>query len=139
MSNSCDPVDYNPPGSSVRGVLQARTLERLPLLSPGNLPNPGIEPTSPVSLPVLAGGFFPTEPPGKPWAGLNCLLCPDLSLKGGYPPTFLSHCPFLLSPRNPLSRTFISCCLFSPKIFTSTLTICPELRGLQGCFTMYLV
>ena len=29
--------------------------------SPGNLPDPGIEPTSPPS----AGGFFPAEPPGK--------------------------------------------------------------------------
>ena len=35
------------------------------LPSPGNLPDPGIEPTSPVS-PKLAGGFFTTEPPGKP-------------------------------------------------------------------------
>ena len=28
----------------------------------GGLPNPGIEPM----LPALAGGFFTTEPPGKP-------------------------------------------------------------------------
>ena len=34
----------------------------LPFPSPGNHPDPGIEPTSP----VLAGAFFPTEPPGKP-------------------------------------------------------------------------
>ena len=31
----------------------------------GNLPNPGIEPMSPVS-PALAGGFITTEPPGRP-------------------------------------------------------------------------
>ena len=31
----------------------------------GNLPNPGTEPRPPVS-PALAGGFFHTEPPGKP-------------------------------------------------------------------------
>ena len=31
----------------------------------GDLPNPGIEPTSLVS-PTLAGGFFTTAPPGKP-------------------------------------------------------------------------
>ena len=37
----------------------------LPFLSPGDLPNPGIEPTSLVS-PALTGGFFTTEPPGKP-------------------------------------------------------------------------
>ena len=31
---------------------------------PGDLPHPGIEPASP----ALAGGFFTTEPPGKPKA-----------------------------------------------------------------------
>ena len=31
-------------------------------LPPGDLPNPGNEPVSP----ALAGGFFATEPPGKP-------------------------------------------------------------------------
>ena len=34
----------------------------LPFPSPGDLPNPGIEPTSP----ALPGRFFTTEPPGKP-------------------------------------------------------------------------
>ena len=34
----------------------------LPFPSPGNLPDPGIE----LMSPVLAGGFFTTEPPGKP-------------------------------------------------------------------------
>ena len=34
----------------------------LPFPPPGPLPNPGIEPTSP----AWAGGFFTTEPPGKP-------------------------------------------------------------------------
>ena len=34
----------------------------LPFPLPGDLPDPGIEPESP----VLAGGFFTTEPPGKP-------------------------------------------------------------------------
>ena len=33
----------------------------LPFPSPGELPNPGIEPVSP----GLAGGFFTTEPPGR--------------------------------------------------------------------------
>ena len=35
--------------------------------SPGDLPNPGIEPESPVS-PALADGVFTTEPLGKPMA-----------------------------------------------------------------------
>ena len=34
----------------------------LPIPSPGDLADPGIEPTSP----ALAGGFFTTEPLGKP-------------------------------------------------------------------------
>ena len=34
----------------------------LPFPSPGDLPDPGIEPVSP----ALAGGFFTTETPGKP-------------------------------------------------------------------------
>ena len=37
----------------------------LPFPSPGDLPDPGIKPASPVS-PALAGGFFTAEPPGKP-------------------------------------------------------------------------
>ena len=36
----------------------------MPFPSLGDLPDPGIEPASPVS-PALAGGFFTTEPPGK--------------------------------------------------------------------------
>ena len=53
----CDPMDYSPPGSSVHGISQARILSGLPFPSPGDLPNPGIEPESLLS-PALAGGFF---------------------------------------------------------------------------------
>ena len=46
----------------------------LPFHPPGDLPDPGIKPASPVSL-ALAGRFFATEPPGKPkhitWIPLN--------------------------------------------------------------------
>ena len=34
----------------------------LPFPSPGHLPDPGIE----SAFPTLAGGYFTTEPPGKP-------------------------------------------------------------------------
>ena len=37
----------------------------LPFPSPGDLPNPGIEATSPAS-PLLTGIFFAAEPPRKP-------------------------------------------------------------------------
>ena len=40
----------------------------LPFPPPGDLPDPGVKPTSPVALvaPTLAGGFFTAELPGKP-------------------------------------------------------------------------
>ena len=38
---------------------------RLPFSSPGDLPDPGIEPVS-LASPALAGGFLTTVPPGKP-------------------------------------------------------------------------
>ena len=58
----CDPMDCSLPGSSVHRILQARILEWVAIPPPGNLPNPGIKPTSH----ALAGGCFTTELPGKP-------------------------------------------------------------------------
>ena len=37
----------------------------LPFPTPGDRPDPGIEPMS-LMFPALAGGFFTSEPPGKP-------------------------------------------------------------------------
>ena len=53
-------MDYSPPGSSVHGILQARISSGLLFPSPGDLPDPGIEPMSF----ALAGRFFAIEPPG---------------------------------------------------------------------------
>ena len=41
-----NPMDCSPPGPSVHGILQTRMLEQVAMLSPGDLPNPGIELTS---------------------------------------------------------------------------------------------
>ena len=38
---------------------------QFPFPAQGDLPHPGIKPTS-LTFPVLAGTFFTTEPPGKP-------------------------------------------------------------------------
>ena len=43
------------------GVSSQEYWSGLPFPSPGDLPNPGTEPASP----VLAGEFLTTEPPGK--------------------------------------------------------------------------
>ena len=57
VTQSCptlrDPIDY-----TVHGILQARILE---YSSPGDLPNPGIEPKSP----TLQADSLPAEPQGK--------------------------------------------------------------------------
>ena len=53
----CDPMDY-----TVHGILQARTLEWVPFPSPGDLPNPGIEPRSP----ALQADSLPAGPQEKP-------------------------------------------------------------------------
>ena len=46
----------------------------LPFLIPRDLPDPGIECASP----ELAGGFFTTEPPGKPFVMLSDLITDTL-------------------------------------------------------------
>ena len=43
----CDPMDCSLPGFSIHGISQARVLEWVAFPSPGNLPDPGIEPWSP--------------------------------------------------------------------------------------------
>ena len=58
----CDPMDCSPTGTSVHGILQARILDGLSFPSPGDLPDLGIEPTSP----ALQADALPSEPPGKP-------------------------------------------------------------------------
>ena len=62
---------------------------RVPFPSPGDLPNPGVEPPSLVP-PALAGGFFTTELAGKPGRALA-------------PVILASHCtaasPFLAGRR----------------------------------------
>ena len=71
---------------TVHGILQARTLERVAIPSPGDLPNPGIKPRSPPGLPQADS--LPSEPPGKPKnTGVGSLPL----LKGIFLSTPLSH------------------------------------------------
>ena len=47
MSESCDPVDCSLPGSSVHGFSRQEYSSGLPFPSPGDPPNPGVEPRFP--------------------------------------------------------------------------------------------
>ena len=75
-------MDSSPPGSSVHGILQARTLEwvGLPCPPPGDLPDPEIEHTS-LKSPALADGFFTTGATWEEVRARNVLTClPPLSV-----------------------------------------------------------
>ena len=67
------------------GFLRQESWSGLPFPTPGDLPSPGIKPTSP-EPPALAGGFFTTEPPGKP-IFYNCCCC-----------SVAQSCPTLCNP-----------------------------------------
>ena len=56
----CDPLGCNLLGSSVHGILQARILKWVAFPSPGDLPDPRIEPRS--SGKELQADSLPSEP-----------------------------------------------------------------------------
>ena len=64
----CDPIDCSPAGSSVHGILQARTLGWVAMpFSWGSSP-----PSDQTLVPCITGGFSTAEPLGKPrrlWGG----------------------------------------------------------------------
>ena len=66
VAQSCptlhNPMDCCPPGSSVHGILQGRTLQWVAIYSPGDLLDPGIEP----STSALQADSLLSELPGKP-------------------------------------------------------------------------
>ena len=108
----------------------------LPFPSPGDLPDPGIEPTSPET----AGGFFITEPPGKLYQThtlkirLYCCVISHSVMSSD--PTlwsyWLQHARFLcpsLSPRVcsnscPLSQWCYLTIFPSIRVFSSELALC---------------
>ena len=66
-----DPVDWSPPGFSVRGILQARILEWVAIPFSRGSSRPRMEPGSS----ALQAGSLPSEPPGKPmWWWHSCSL-----------------------------------------------------------------
>ena len=58
-------MDCSPPGCSLHGIFQSRILEWVPLLSPGDLPDPRIKPTSPMS-PAFQADSLPLSHQGSP-------------------------------------------------------------------------
>ena len=78
VSDSRDPMDCSLPGSSVQGTAQARTLEWVAI----SFFRGSFWFKDQTRSPTLAGGFFTTEPPGKPsviktWLQILPLLIPS--------------------------------------------------------------
>ena len=57
-----EPTDCSPQAPLSMGIFQARILGWVAMPSPGDIPNPGIDPRSP----TLRVESLPSEPPGKP-------------------------------------------------------------------------
>ena len=68
----CNPMNCSPPGSSVHGIVRARILEWVAMPSSRDLPDPGIEPTTPAA-PAVQADSSTTEPLGKP-QGLEAII-----------------------------------------------------------------
>ena len=72
----CNPTDLRPPGSSVRGIPRQEYWSELPLPSPGDLPDPGINRTRvswSLNLPHWQRCSLPLVPPRKPFSLLVCV------------------------------------------------------------------
>ena len=78
----------------------------LPFPTPGNLPNPGMEPRSP----ALAGGFSATEPPGKPKFTRGSMYVSINALSQ------ITHPP--LPPLRPMSTLYV--CASIPALQTAS-------------------
>ena len=93
----CDPMDY-----TVHGILQARTLEWVPFLSPADLRNPRIE----LRSPTLQAVPLPSKPPGKPpWSDSYCQQFSHWAKQSTYIQN-LSPCWTLASPGSSPSHAY---------------------------------
>ena len=64
LTDSCSPMDCNPPGSSVHGISQARILEWVAI----SFSRDTSQSRDQTYISCITGRFFTTEPPGKPEA-----------------------------------------------------------------------
>ena len=95
----------------------------LPFPSPGDLPNPGIESSSP----AFQADAITSEPPGKPYNTLKIYLCCQkwqhflLSHR-----RIIFHCTYTVSPQYPKVIGSRTCCRY--KIYCS---LVPEIQQTQ--------
>ena len=112
-STLCDPMDYNPPGSSVHGILQESMLEWVAMPSSRGSFQP--RDMSRVS-PALQVDLLPTEPSWKPL---------DHYQSSQLPENYKSHLKYmLLIPGIPI---FILDCMLNNSIYFKNIYLIPDL------------
>ena len=77
MSNSCDPLNCNPSGSSIHRIFSARILAWVAISFSRNLPNPGVE----LGSSALQEDSFLAEPQGKPFMLMEIDNVTPISMK----------------------------------------------------------
>ena len=70
----CDPMDCSPTVPKMVGLSRQEYLSGFSCPLPGDLPDPGTEPASPVPS-YIAGGLFTTELLGKPYMYVCVCVC----------------------------------------------------------------
>ena len=76
------PMDCSPPGSSVYGIPKQDHWRGWPFPSPGDPPNPGVEPAS-LGSPALAGRFLLLHHLGSPRSDGPRIVTIDASVQSG--------------------------------------------------------
>ena len=126
MSNSCNPMDCSLPGSSVRGILQAKIpWSGLPFPPPGDLPDPGIEPGSPVLQADELNAIRPCHPPAA-----NCRM----AFSHSKPKPLPSKAPH--DPASPTNLHAIHPATHCPEARLVSFQISPQ--GLCTCWSLFL-
>ena len=133
--NLCDLVDYSLPGSSVHGVLQARTLEwvAVPASRGSSWPR---DRTCILCVSCTAGGLFTTEPPGKPMLRVLWLLSSH-SLMSDFWWPWTAACQASLSftiSQSLLKLISIELVMPSNRVILCHILFCPQSFSAYGLF-----
>ena len=117
-----DPMDCSPPGSSVPGISQARVLEWVAI----SFSRGSSQPRDPTQVSCIAGGFFTTEPPGKPicWYNMSLIfgvpwLWKWVTIHSSWM-TIFSHCIHIVFP---LVYVYFCVQIFSFEKFTGRVVL----------------
>ena len=106
LSDSCDPMDYNPPGSSAYGISQARIREWVAI----SFSRESSRPRNRTQVSCIAGGFFTDWTMREALTSCECslFLCQLHGFSEGKDSFFLFTVPHLSNPSKLLMKLILS-------------------------------